>query len=417
MARRLGLLMLVCGCAGYVSEPMEPMVQPTGEAPRADSGTAQGQPDAATLEPAADAGPTAAAVDSGTGDAGAPDSGTPTVDAGQARVPLFIAQGKLGRTTVSCDDGKTWIADRSEVPAGRCWDNTAGANNIECDHNLWSSTGLVEAGGYVFATYGWGYPGVLRRTADGIQWEDVLPGHTFAGLAAGNGRVMANERTPYTSTADGAAGSWTAQGDVGSAQWNVRQVGFVPAAGQAPGRFVISLESSAGDVVFSDDDGAHWTRATTLPSTCGRQVSSIRAANGLVLLFQNDGSICRSADRGVTWTWQKVADGFSSPGMVAGGELWVWNGATRWRSTDALTWVSEAGTPADITIGPVARAANGTLVSVRGGWDVWYAKQRFYRSTDGLHWEVLPLSAFVQGHPITALIATTALPSVQCPAR
>src|SRR5688500_13591196 len=48
-------------------------------------------------------------------DAGAPDDGGPPIDVGGgvAAVPMFVAQGMYGRSTISCDDGRTWVANRS----------------------------------------------------------------------------------------------------------------------------------------------------------------------------------------------------------------------------------------------------------------------------------------------------------------
>src|SRR5215208_3215992 len=43
-----------------------------------------------------------------------PDASDPRgADAAQLGVPIFIAQGMLGRTTISCDDGRTWVGDHS----------------------------------------------------------------------------------------------------------------------------------------------------------------------------------------------------------------------------------------------------------------------------------------------------------------
>jgi hypothetical protein len=37
---------------------------------------------------------------------------------------------------------------------------------------------------------------------------------------------------------------------------------------------------------------------------------------------------------------------------------------------------------------------------VNGGWDQWYERQRFYRSTDGVTWDELAAGAFTGGHPV-----------------
>jgi hypothetical protein len=363
-------------------------------------------PDSSDSAPALDG----EVADSGT----SPPSDTAVMDAappGPTTVPMFIAVGKLGRTTVSCDDGRTWIADRSEVPDGVCW-NDASPKNIECDHNSWSSVGVLRAKDHVLATFGWGYPGVVRRTADGITWEDVLPGHTFAGLAYGNDRIVANDRSPWSSSADGAKDSWATVGSIESPVWNVRKIGFVPTEG---GRFVVTLESGdARDIVLSDDNGKTFRSAKTRPAECGHWVSDILHSNGVTILVQNDGSVCRSTDRGDTWTHKSVTGSFSSNGLVVDNAFVVWEGSTRHRSTDGEAWTSAPGT-AGVLIGPVARSSKGTYVAAIGGWSNWYDKQKFYRSADGLTWETLPTTAFKQGHPITHVTFADMKPSVECP--
>lgn len=393
------LFCLLSGCVGVMNEP--------GVVGIPDSG----------VQVLGDAGPMDAGMGGDSGmmvvvpDAGTPDAGLPAVDAGTGRVPIFLAHGKLGRTMLSCDDGRTWIANRSERPNARCWDTTA-TENIECDHHAWSSVGMIEADGYFLATYGWGYPGMVRRTEDGVTWTDVLPGHTFAGMAYGNGRIMANDHAPWTSPDAGAVGTWKKGADITSVGWTVRRIGFAPSTTGGLGRFIITLD---GEIQLSDDIGASWKPPTTRPSTCAVNTVNIVNGNGVTLIVQGDGSVCRSLDRGTTWTHHPVAGAFSSNALFGGGAFYVWNGATRWRSTDGLTWVSNAGTPMDVSIGPVARSDDGTFVATRGGWQVWYDKQRFYRSTDGITWEVLPASAFVASHPITGFVFGYAKPSAECP--
>lgn len=366
-------------------------------------------------ELSSDAGDSAPSQDTELADSGtSPPTDTAMADTappGPTTVPMFVAVGKLGRTTVSCDDGHTWIADRSEVPDGVCW-NDASPMNIECDHHEWSSVGVVSAKDHVLATFGWGHPGMVRRTADGITWEDVLPGHTFAGLAYGNDRIVANDREPWSSSSDGASGSWAVAGSIESSVWNVRKIGFVQGDG---GRFVVTLESGdTRDIVLSDDNGKTFHAATTRPAECGHWVSDILHSGGVTIIVQSDGSVCRSTDRGDTWTHQSVSGSFSSNGLVVDGAFVVWDGSTRYRSTDGASWKSEPGT-AGVIIGPVARSAAGTYAAAIGGWSNWYDKQKFYRSTDGLNWETLPTTAFKQSHPITHVLFADMKPSAECP--
>lgn len=366
--------------------------------------------DAATTSPAGDSTPTsdtASADDTAPSDSAIED----TAPARPTTVPMFLAIGKLGRSTVSCDDGRTWIADRSEVPDGVCW-NDASPKNIECDHHAWSSVGLLNAKEHVLATFGWGYAGMVRRTADGITWEDVLPGHTFAGLAYGNGRVVANDRSPWASSADGAKGSWEVAGSIESSVWNVRRIGFVPGGS---GRFIVTLESGdARDIVLSDDNGKTFRSAKTRPAACAHWVSEILHSKGVTVIVQNDGSVCRSTDRGDTWTHKSVTGSFSSNGLVVDDAFVVWEGSTRYVSTDGESWKSALGT-AGVIVGAVARSSAGTYAAIKGGWSNWYDKQQFYRSADGLTWETLPSTAFKQGHPITHVAFAEMRPSAECP--
>ena len=66
------------------------------------------------------------------GDGGAPVSGgMGGTLPGDDLVPAFVAQGHLGRTVVSCDDGQTWNHDQSnEVGDGTCWSGEIGRASV-----------------------------------------------------------------------------------------------------------------------------------------------------------------------------------------------------------------------------------------------------------------------------------------------
>ena len=54
---------------------------------------------------------------------------------------VFMATGHMGRTVMSCDDGKSWINDRSENDNARCWSASTDPNYVECDHTPYSGRG------------------------------------------------------------------------------------------------------------------------------------------------------------------------------------------------------------------------------------------------------------------------------------
>ena len=65
--------------------------------------------------------------------------------------------------------------DQSDRDSARCWlsDHTD-PNYVECDHNPSAQRSLVYGDGYFYAKYGWGAPGSVRRTKDGIHWEVIV---------------------------------------------------------------------------------------------------------------------------------------------------------------------------------------------------------------------------------------------------
>lgn len=325
-----------------------------------------------------------------------------------ARVGVFVAQGHMGRITVSCDDGRTWVGNRSADDAARCF-----TGGLDCDHNPNAGRGLAYGNGYFVATFGWGMPGVVRRSRTGTSWEDTLPGHTFADVAFGNGVFLANDRTLQRSS-DGSG--WMAAGTTNAGPWNVRTIEFV--AHGPRGRFLVSAESGADrDIVWSDDNGGTWHRASARPAECGQQAQGFAYGNGVAILTSGVGHVCRSTNGGDTWTRVAVAMGELSAPVWTGSEFFAWSGGQRWRSADGMQWSSTPLVPSSVNVGAVARSEGGTFVAVRGGWQVWYDQQRFYRSNDGVNWDTLAAGSFVGSHPINFIQFGYAPAGTVCPAR
>lgn len=339
--------------------------------------------------------PDAARADGGTvADAGS-DAGL-VVDAGgdDGLVGVFVAQGHAGRTTVSCDDGHSWIANQSMDDGIRCF-----SDGFDCDHHPGSAKGLTFGRGWFFATYGWGPPGSIQRSRDGVTWEPVLEGTTFGGIAFGADRVVAAARRPRWSPDEGA--SWTELSDAVITVWNIRRSAWVPHDG---GRHVLVGEDS-GDksVAISSDDGDSFWHPTTIPPECGGAIQNeggIAYGAGTIAMVGGDGWVCRSLDGGDTWTATRITEDVTSHLVWTGDRFMVWDRGVAWESTDGETWTSTPTEPATLHLGAVEVSPEGTFVAVRGGWNQWYASQRWYRSTDGVTWTELPDGAYVGSHPI-----------------
>ncbi len=331
----------------------------------------------------------------GSGGGGAPPAGL---------VPIVVAQGHMGRTTISCDGGQTFVANQSEDDSYRCWSGP----DTDCDHNAFAGRGLAYGNGVWIATFGWGAPGTLRRSLDGVTWQVVeTDTPTYADVAYGNGTFVANSSPTRLST-DGL--TWT---DGGSLDLNIntRAIAFVP---HGAGVFIVTGESGDQRDIVISPDGITWSHASTRPAECGQYVKNLQYGDGVIALFSGAGHVCTSSDGGDTWVHHPVNDFLSSHGVWTGSEFFVWAGSTLFRSGDGATWTSDAGSPGNLSLdGPVARTADGIFVGVNQTWDGYYEEQSFVWSEDGIAWQTA--GEFVGSHPINFLDFGYAEASAACP--
>ncbi len=348
---------------------------------------------------------TAANMSTGDSDEGSSASGEQTGPPPLADVAVFLAQGHYGRTTISCDDGKTWVQDRSEDDAARCF-----TGDLDCDHNAFAARGIAWGDGQIVLTWGWGAPGTLVRSEDAASFMPVMTETpTFADVAFGNGRFVANNSP--TSISDDGGKTWLAGGPLGI-DINTRTIEFVPQDG---GAFIVTGESGEQRAIARSPDGVTWTPASQRPPECGMSVLGVAHGGDVTVVASGKGFICRSPDAGDTWTQVPVAEGFSAPPVWTGSEFFVYQGNVLHRSATGEVWTSEPLTPASTSIGQVARSPEGTFVAVNDGWQTWYEQQRFFRSTDGKTWEQLAAGTYVGGHPIYFMAHGTVPAGAGCP--
>jgi len=387
-------------------------------------GEASAASDAGTPSPLDPRGPGAgqgadAALDEG--GQGDPLSGADAGPSFPAGVPVFVATGHMGRTLISCDDGESWLHDVSADDSARCF-----TNDLDCDHSAHGNTGLVYLDGTFVATFGWGAPGTIRRTQDGLTWQTTLDetnsdnGTTFSGLTAGGGLVLAGARNSKVSSDLGA--TWGNAGDtqLGDNIYNVRAGGYASVSG---GRFVLVAEDQERAVRISADGGKSFRAPTSIPDTCARSVLEIASNGSVIVLPGRNGIVCSSSDVGDTW---QATDLFvDSEGDLSSGAIWagqqflLWGyksgqGRVTFVSDNGKDWTSLAASA--VTVGPVAYSPlSGTFVTVNDDWQGWYDKQRFYRSKDGVNWTELVAGKYKGGHPIRNIAFGTIAQGAACP--
>lgn len=417
------LVLAVCACDAMVSEPA-----PSGGG--AAAGGTSGGGEAGGVSSGGGAvtagGSSAGGTVSGGGTAGAAggmaaggssSAGGTAVDAGT--MGLFVAIGHVNRSIVSCDDGRTWVGNRSDNDEIRCFTSAPDGGSSDCDHKYGSGRGVAftARAGFV-GNWGWGDPGVIRRSADGVNWSVVDQGTNFASMAVGpDGTLFAASRSGKVSRDDGR--TWTSAGTAnlmaaGQPVWNVRRGG---AGGTGQGVYVVVADSNTAMV---SSDLMTWRAPQTYPSVCGANIQwegGVASGNGVLVILGGDGVACRSTDNGVTWTVHQTGGTVDSRLLWTGTEFMTWGSVSNQRrvlrSPDGMTWTTTAtslrrnGAPVagnGPLIGAVARSPGGVFVAVNGGWQTWYTSQRFYRSADGVTWDELASGSYVGSHPITHIV-------------
>ncbi len=334
--------------------------------------------------------------------AGIPDPGT---------VKVFMATGHMGRTIMSCDDGQSWIKDRSVDDTARCWVEQTNPKYVECDHTPYSAQGIDYGDGYIYADYGWGFPGSIKRSSDGVNWQIVRSGGSGGSVAYSGGTLFSPWNGWSLSTDKGL--TWATVENAPDETFDFPQVHRVGT------RFFIT--SRTNGIARSLDQGRTWNIPAGFESN---SASTVAGGNGLIVTagfargagpeFLNKGYISRSRDGGVTFTSQKV---FEAQGMewttnlvFTGTHFVIYSAGQQWKSTDAINW-----TKTDMVLtgsanrlwwnGPLAyNPSTQTFVSVIGTWGWNYERQVAYRSTDGVTFTELAADKFKGGHPIRKII-------------
>ncbi|MEL6181733.1 MAG: hypothetical protein AAFS10_22425, partial [Myxococcota bacterium] len=427
------------GALGDTSTPT-----PDTELPERD--TAPSDTEGAALD--TDEGPMDTATDTDgdpmmdTADPGDDDTFRPTPEG----VPIWVAQGHVGRTIISCDDGRTWVGDRSFDQEGHalvcgqptsvvCYADNSGCQfmhgdacqttetRCDCDHHPGAGRGVTWGDGWFVATFGWGPAGGLFRSQDGITWSQVASGTTFAGVAYGNGTFVTGGRQPLISDDGGATWSQGGQADLqspaGETIWNARQLAFVDLA--AGGRFVmVGQDQSRRDLLVSANNGATWERPNPLPDRCADQATGITGNAERIVVVSQQGHTCVSTDAGRSFALYDMGEGPTpeSRPLYDGRRFIAWSRGQVHTSPDGITWTVASTTPANLQIGGGSVDYNpdtGTYTAVRAGWQNWYGQQEFYRSTDGVVWERLASEQVTTGHSIHHITRGIAPPGTICP--
>ncbi|MCM8532771.1 MAG: hypothetical protein NE330_16505 [Lentisphaeraceae bacterium] len=280
----------------------------------------------------------------------------------KAEEGIFMAAGHGMNILVSRDDGKTWQQSFKGRPGG--------------DHGYWAVWNNIAYTNGVFAVAaGWGAPGTIIATDDGVNWQHLTTGKTSMSRKGGKPYDMKT-----TMQLVGAEGSFVmplaSTADFGK-NWKIKSAyGWKDKAGNkikidighpsiafGDGRILVIGDKGPG--IFSDDLGKSWEHMNVkIDPWAKRGSKGLVYHNGAFLLLRTGEHILRSTDKGMTWMSHKL--GIERPSSrsfclsIAGDEVWA-TGKTSMKSKDGLTW--EKVSVKDLN-GQVARSDKGTLINV-----------------------------------------------------
>jgi len=390
--------------------------------------------DAGALADSGSTGDAGATADGGSdeGDSGTEvDAGAEDPDAGPPAGPtILVALGTAGRTTVSCDGGHTWVADRSLDREGhasfcgmvqdvRCgseacsflstFDDDACRmdEGCDCSHSPANARALTWVDGWFVQKVGWFGPAPVMRSRDGVTWEelDVVSSQSAGVARIGTRLVMTTHSEAFWSDDQGESWTTTEHPNMGHA----RTLVTVP---WGEGELAVSIHDSV--LRFSDGSANEWYSPTEMDEGCGEQAMTM-ISNGEVLVMPHRGNyVCRSDDGGLTFERVEYGGEHSPEGWIWDGEyFWLWSWRYGHRSTDGLEW-ERTDTVVEGRVGrTVLDPVSGDLVS----WYNQYDAQRVSRSADGVTWEALDEAAYDRGQRIGYLVAGEAPAGFTCPTR
>jgi len=270
----------------------------------------------------------------------------------------------------------------------------------DCDHQNWAGRGIEYGDGAFVATWGWGKPGVVQYSEDGVNWTNSsLVGNTFADVSFGSGKFLVGSWRPQVSSDRGRTWAVLQPPQAYSSFYNARSLNFIGPA--LNGAFIIGGD---GDILFRIGSNSLDWSSPPKDSGCGGGFSRLASAgSSAVGLKASTNAVCTTSDGGQSWTLLSLP-GRPYGGFWKNGTFYFWANQKMYTSSDAISWLTTDLITPGVSFGEMAMSDIGTFVMSNANWGNWYEKQKFYRSTDGVTWQTIPNGAFVGSHPIRRMV-------------
>jgi hypothetical protein len=323
-------------------------------------------------------------------------------------VPVVLALGPGGRTAVSCSSGKQFrVNDFHKTP--------------DCGECTYASTGLAGRFGSAIASLGWGGPGHIIYSENGVDWQE-LASVQFTKLNGSLGQPTESaSNTFFDGTSFKTFWSHRVWASPDGKAWketsfepknisHIRQVVFASEANLLVMR--VERDESGGRnflMMTSTDLGQSYRTWSPRTTGCsGFQWGPVAYCRGVIVAGGSTGSVCRSQDGGVSWTTIGNLTGVNAM-FSDRTAFYATRGDELMRSEDGVDWVRVLKAAGGLGAG-VCSTQTGCVVSANANGQL-----KFYRSDDGQIWTP---SANVTGPSFSASAMSVAYvkPSPLCPA-
>jgi hypothetical protein len=328
-------------------------------------------------------------VSGGTGgvtNGGSPGTGGTGNNNPNAVVPIFLAVGWGGRSVISCDQGRTWVANQQIAPESEDdW------------HKAYTPKGLAYGNGtFIFLT-GWGANAVARITNDGVTWRQFQFNAFYGGIGFDTGKfVVVGGGGNQISSNNGM--TWTAENT--SATMGMRESAAFDGVWASGGDGPVAIRRGT----------AAWTQlksCTNMYQGGIGQAGGFAAGLGLLVSVAEAGNTCAlNVASGVDVGAGNLGVGLGGKPAFVGDAFWAVTGDRIHSSTDGKTWQSRA-LPQNVRFDLVARSNTGTYVGVAGNGD------NFFYSDNGTTWTK---AIGPSGNGLLRLTFGMGSPSATCPA-
>jgi len=304
-----------------------------------------------------------------------------TVPAGA--VPMFVAVGRGGRRIMSCDKGRTWVANQF-------------VSTQDGEHSTFTPKGLTYANGTFVFLSGWGNPSTTWISRNGVDWLEQKHQTGFAGLGVDAGQFVLVGTNYHEGSKDNGS-TWT---KLSAATTDLGREGAAFDGIWAAGSDGTARVLRKGTSSWASIAGCTGSRHGGIGADGG-----FMAGLGIMLSVGNEGDVCGvNVANGTAIAASKInATVRGKPAFVGDGFM-IATGDKIFSSSNGVNWTTRT-LPMAVRIDLVARDGMGTYVGIN------LDGKSFFYSDDGMTWTkaIAP-----QGNGMVAVRAGAGSPSALC---